>query len=120
LGNYILIAATLALTVFGQLIIKARAEVHAQAAAGLRLDYLQAMFLDPLVWAGLMGAVLASVCWMLAIRAVTLGFAYPFMALSFVLVPLGARVFFGEPFGWKGLLSLSLIVAGVALNANLR
>ena len=116
--NYLFIGATLALTAFGQLIIKARAVVHGHAGAGFQLDYLRAMFLDALVWTGLMGAVLASICWMLALRSATLGFAYPFMALSFVIVPLAATLLFGEPFGWRNMLSIVLIVAGVALSAN--
>jgi multidrug transporter EmrE-like cation transporter len=117
LGKYLFILATLGFTIFGQLIIKARAEVHSGAAAAGRIDYLQAMFLDPFVWAGLIGAVVASACWMLAIRGAALGFAYPFMALSFVLVPLGGALLFDEPFGWRNLVSLGLIAGGVALNS---
>jgi len=115
---YLFIGAMLALTAFGQLIIKARAVVHSHAGAGFQLEYLRAMFLDPLVWAGLTGAVLASVCWMLALRSAALTFAYPFTALNFVIVPLSAMVLFGEPFGWRNMFSMVLIVAGVALSAN--
>src|ERR1051325_2072607 len=95
----VFLATVLTLTVYGQLVIKARALAHARdaIAASDRLHYLFAMFTDAWVLSGLAAAVLAGACWMLAIERLEVGFAYPFMALSFVLVPVGATLFFGEP-----------------------
>jgi multidrug transporter EmrE-like cation transporter len=42
------------------------------------------------------------------------------MALSFVLVPLGSMVLFGEPLRALQLLGLALIIPGVAVNALAR
>jgi len=117
-----LLFAVLALTVYGQLSIKARAIAHASEAVGSadRLHYLYAMFTDLWVLSGLGAALLAGVCWMLAIERLEVGYAYPFMALSFVFVPLGSMALFGEPLPAIQLLGLALIIAGVTVSAVAR
>jgi multidrug transporter EmrE-like cation transporter len=119
---YLLVFAVLTLTVYGQLIIKARAIAHAvpvSEGAG-KLQYLFAMFTDIGVLSGLSAAVLAGVCWMLAIEKLPVSYAYPFMALSFVLVPIGSLVLFGEKIPPIQFLGLGLIVAGVTVSAFTR
>lgn len=115
--RYIFISGTLVFTVFGQLMIKARA----QAFAGVyeprgKMAYLTAMFADPWVWAGFAAAVAASVCWILAVQTAPLSLAYPFMALSFLLVPALSVFFFGETVSAWQSVGLMLIVAGVVVN----
>jgi multidrug transporter EmrE-like cation transporter len=118
----LLLFAVLTLTVYGQLVIKARALVHAAETAAMpsKLSYLLAMLTDIGVLSGLGAAVLAVVCWMLAIERLDLALAYPFVALSFVLVPLGSTIFFGEALPPIQLLGLGLIVAGVTVSALAR
>ena len=88
----------------------------AHGVAG-RTAYLVAMFLDVWVWLGLCGAVLASVFWILTLRQLSVSVAYPFMALSFVIVPAGALVFLGEHVTALQWLGCCIIVAGVAVTA---
>jgi hypothetical protein len=84
---YFYLAATIGLTVYGQLIIKARSMAHAmRSVSGSKLSYIVGMFTDLGVLSGLAAAVFAGVFWMLAIEKTRLSYAYPFMALSFVLV----------------------------------
>jgi drug/metabolite transporter (DMT)-like permease len=116
--KYLYIGLTLTLTFYGQLIVKARALVHAPAAAGIRkVDYLWAMYTDIGVLSGLFAGLLASVCWSLAVEKASLSIAYPFMALSFILVPLGASVLFSEPVSPRQFAGLCMIVFGVALSS---
>lgn len=77
-----LLFAVIALTVYGQLIIKARALVHAAeyAESGSKLPYLFAMFSDFRVISGLVAALIAGACWILTIERLDVGYAYPFMA----------------------------------------
>jgi multidrug transporter EmrE-like cation transporter len=114
-----LLLAVIALTVYGQLIIKARAIVHTAeyAGGGSRLDYLFAMFTDFRVISGLVAALIAGACWMLAIQRLDVGYAYPFMALSFVAVPIGSNLFLGEPLPMTQFTGLLLIIAGVSVSA---
>ncbi|MBL6612994.1 MAG: EamA family transporter [Reyranella sp.] len=114
---HLMIAAILVLSLYGQMIFKARALVHSRAHTEGGLPYLIAMFSDIGVWSGLFGAVIASVCWMLAIQRLELGYAFLFMSLSFVLVPLGSAFLFHENLSTQQIIAMALIVAGVALNA---
>lgn len=115
--KYAYIAGTLGFTAFGQLMIKARALTYA-GAQGPRgqTAYLTAMFTDVGVWSGLAAAVVASVCWTLAMQRTPLSLAYPFMALSFLLVPALSVVLLGETVTLWQVIGLMLIVAGVVLN----
>jgi drug/metabolite transporter (DMT)-like permease len=113
-----LIFVVLACTVYAQLVVKARALVHAaQAADTGSLHYLYAMFTDIAVLSGFGAGVLAGVCWLLAIGRIDVGYLYPFVALTFVLVPFGSAMLFGEPLPATQLLGLGLIVAGVIVSA---
>ena len=94
--TFILIGLVLALTVYGQLIVKARAIFYSEGEPMSRTEYLVLMFTDVHVLAGLGAAAAASAFWILAIERASLSFAYPFMALSFVLVPIGSQIWFGE------------------------
>jgi multidrug transporter EmrE-like cation transporter len=118
----ILLFAVLAFTVYGQLVIKARALAHASdfATASSKLPYLVAMLTDIRVLSGFAAAFVAGLCWMVAIERLELSFAYPFMALSFVLVPIFSASLFGESLPPLQLLGLALIVAGVSVSALAR
>jgi multidrug transporter EmrE-like cation transporter len=117
----LMVFAVLALTVYGQLMMKSRALAHAAPVgeAG-KLQYLVSMFSDVGVLSCLSAAVLAAVLWMLAIERLEVSYAYPFMALSFVLVPLGSMVLFGERLPPLQVLGLGLIVMGVTMSALAR
>lgn len=78
------------------------------------------MFLDPFVVCALGGAVIASVFWMLAVQQLPISVAYPFMALSFILVPWAASMLLGESVSAGQYVGIALVVSGVALNAMLR
>jgi drug/metabolite transporter (DMT)-like permease len=117
MDKYLFIALTLGLTAYGQLIVKARALVHQPDASATKLDYLVAMYTDPLVLSALGAALLASVSWALALEKAGLGFAYPFMALSFVVVPVASRFLFGEPIVLLQAAGMAFILGGVALIA---
>jgi drug/metabolite transporter (DMT)-like permease len=117
--SFVLLFAVLSLTVYGQLIIKARTLVHnASAAAHAKgFGYLTAMLSDVGVLSGLAAAALAALLWVLAIQRLDVGFAYPFMALSFVFVPLGAKLLLAEPLPPIQILGMALIGVGVTVSA---
>jgi multidrug transporter EmrE-like cation transporter len=117
----LLLFGVLALTVYAQLVVKGRSLVHARIVSkSHEIDYLIAMFTDPWVLSGVAGVLLAGAFWMLALQRLELGFAYPFMALSFVLVPIGSMLLFGEPLPKVQMLALVLIITGVTLSALAR
>jgi drug/metabolite transporter (DMT)-like permease len=120
MDRFLFIGLTLALTVYGQLVMKSRALSAYSSGSGGKLQYLATMFTDLLVLSALTSGVLAAVCWMLALERTDIGFAYPFMALSFVLVPLAAAFFFKEPISFGQVAGLLMIVAGVTISATVR
>lgn len=113
---YLYVFLTIALTVYGQMVIKARATELAKSAQGAH--YILAMFLDPWVLSGLGAALAASATWMLAVRTAPLSAIYPIMALTFVIIPVLAVLAFGEKLGTMQWVGLVLIVMGVALSAG--
>ena len=114
--NIAYVFATLVLTIYGQIIIKARVLHHTEGVTERGyIPYLFTVFTDPWVISGFAAAVLAAMCWLLALRGVALSFLYPFMALSFVFVPLFAALLFGEKIGPMQIIGLILIVGGVSL-----
>ena len=78
------------------------------------------MFTDIWVLSGLAAAVFAGACWMLVVSRLEVGYAYPFIALSFVFVPIGSAVLFGEPLPGMRLIGIALIIAGVTVSALAR
>lgn len=121
MSGYLFVFATLAFTVVGQLLLKWRALVASEmVAGGDRLRYLLRMFTDIFVWGGLGMAVIASVCWMLAVQNLPVSLAYPFMALSFVFVPVLAALLLAEPLALGQFLGMVMIIAGVVMTSLLK
>ncbi|MGE0315496.1 MAG: EamA family transporter [Lautropia sp.] len=58
---------------------------------------------------------IALLCWLLALRAVPLSVAYPFMGLTMVIVIAGSVVLFGEPLTLLRSAGMLLSVAGVVV-----
>jgi drug/metabolite transporter (DMT)-like permease len=57
----------------------------------------------------------ATVLWVLALRDLSLAYAYMFVSLSFVLVPIAAVVLFGERVSASYLMGSALIICGLML-----
>jgi len=58
---------------------------------------------------------LSSLVWIYVLRNVPLSQAYPFMSITFVLVPVASAIFFSERFDWMNVASSALIMAGISL-----
>lgn len=114
-GDYAYVILTVLLTVYGQLAIKwqmAQAGPLPEGMAAKAL-FLLRQAASPAVASGLGAAALAALSWMAAMTRFPLSVAYPFVALSFVLVPLLATVVLREPLNPWRLAGAALIVLGV-------
>jgi drug/metabolite transporter (DMT)-like permease len=56
-----------------------------------------------------------TIAWVWVLQKVELGKAYPFMALAFVLVPLGSHFIFGERFNPQYFAGVALIIIGIVI-----
>jgi drug/metabolite transporter (DMT)-like permease len=92
----------------GQLLLKLAAMRMQASSAQAGLQFLNIYFL-----AGVAVLGLSTLLWTWQLRSTALNEAYPFMALCFVLVPIGCYVLLGEPFSWRQAAGTLLIVAGV-------
>jgi len=116
--RFFTILMVLLFTVYAQLIVKARALVIGSIdGSDDRVRYLIRMLTDPGVISALAAAFVAGVFWLLTVKRMELAYAYPFMALTFLLVPIGSNVLFGERLPALQIVGLALIVVGVGINA---
>ena len=117
LVGFVNIAATVALTVYGQLVFKWRVDVAGALPSGTgpRFEYLTRLLLDPWVISVFATALIASVTWALALTRFELSFAYPFMALSFVLVLVFGAAFLSESVTVAKVVGVLLIVLGLVI-----
>jgi len=117
--GYVYIALMLALTLYGQLVLKwqvGRVGTLPTDASG-QLHYLAQLLFSPWVVSGLASAFLASIFWMLALTRMELSRAYPFTALGLVLVFAASAAVFGETLSAGKLLGGGFIVAGICIIA---
>lgn len=116
--TYILL--TLALTVYGQLVLKWQmGSAGPMPAGGLeKLQFLLLQFLNPWILTGFLAAFAASLAWMAAMTRFELTYAYPFMSLAFIIVMVFSIGFLGEAFSTQKALGTALVVAGLVVVAR--
>ena len=118
--DYLYIGATIAFTVYGQLVLKWRVGFHGHLPADLggKLRYVFGVLLDPWVISGLAAAFLASIAWIGAMTKFELSHAYPFMSLNFVVVLLLSGWLLVEPLTVQKSAGVALIVLGTVIAAR--
>ena len=105
----------------GQLLFKRVAMRLGETAGPVGL--LRQVMFDPWFILAMTLYIGATLLWIAALRDIPLSRAYPFTALAFALVPMGAAIFFGETLGIRYYLGLSMLLAGILLissNVNAR
>lgn len=79
------------------------------------LDKTLAMLLSPYVIGGLALYGIGTILWLFALRQLELSVAYPFVAMSFVMVLASGALFLGEPLTAGRILGVCLIIAGLVV-----
>ena len=107
--------STLALLTFTPILIAGGQILFKQASERLseRGGAFLTVLFDPAMIIGLAVYGIATLLWIQAIKNVPLSFAYSFMALSYVAVPILSVVFLGESLSWKYWAGSGLIIAGL-------
>jgi drug/metabolite transporter (DMT)-like permease len=70
------------------------------------------------VLGGLLLYALGALAWIAVLRRMDLSYAYPFLALNFVLIALVSQFVLGETVPWIRWAGIAAIVAGILLIAN--
>jgi multidrug transporter EmrE-like cation transporter len=117
---YLFVAATVVLTVYGQLIIKWQTGKAGEFPSGVsaRINYLTHFVANPWVVSSLLAAVIAAFSWIAALSKLELSRAYPFVSASFILVLLLSALVFGESLTGPKLVGALLIVAGLIIGSQ--
>ncbi|MDF1802677.1 EamA family transporter [Thalassovita sp.] len=92
-------------------------KVHLAESATL-ITKAMAFLFSPYVLLGLGLYGIGTVLWLFALRQLDLSLAYPFVAMSFVMVAASGMLFLGEPVNTGRLLGLGLIVLGLLVMAR--
>jgi drug/metabolite transporter (DMT)-like permease len=111
---FILVAVMLA--VAGQLLLKTGLNLlgNMSFSSGIVASYIK-IFISPYVILGIL-AYFGSLClWLYTLSKVNLSFAYPFVAISYVLVILSSRLILGETVPMLRWVGVMVICCGVIL-----
>ena len=115
----ILILLSVSIGVVGQLILKtAMTRVGPLGLQqGQAFGTVLAIGLNPLVWAGLGLYGFSLLFWLGGLSRVELGYAFPFLSLSYVLILVSSWALLGESIGWIRLFGVICIFLGVTIAA---
>lgn len=109
------ILCSIVIGVVGQLVLKTA--MTRVGPLGLRAGHAggsaAAIAFNPIVWAGLALYGFSMVFWLVGLSRVELGYAYPFISLSYVLILVGSWGVLGESIGRMRLLGVVAICSGV-------
>ena len=118
---WVYVGASLILTVYGQLIVKWQVlrRGHLPHTIAGKVDYFTGLLLNPWVLSAMLTTFVAALCWMAAMTHLELSKAYPFAALSFILVLVLSGVFFGEAVTPAKTIGVGLVVVGLIVGVSL-
>jgi multidrug transporter EmrE-like cation transporter len=119
-GFHFVILLSVAITAAAQLVLKVgmtNAPVQRLIGQGFS-PRLIAIFFDPYVFGGLVLYVGAAMLWLFVLAKFEVSYAYPFVALGFVITALAGWLFFDDAMSLGRALGTLLICAGVVLVAR--
>ena len=118
--DYLYILATIAFTVYGQLILKWRIATMGPLPTDVvgKVSFLISLLFDPLIASGFAAALMASFAWMAAMTKFELSHAYPFMSMNFVFVLLLSGWLLNEPITFQKVFGVALIVLGTVVASS--
>lgn len=118
--SYLYIFVTICLTVYCQLIVKWRINIHGDINMGLagKYYYFLQVFTDPFIISGVISIIVAGLCWIAAMTKFDLSYAYPFVGLTFALVLIFSAIFFHEPINLYKIAGVIMIIAGIVVSSR--
>jgi multidrug transporter EmrE-like cation transporter len=118
---WIYVATTLLLTIYGQIVLKWQVLRRGTlpASVGGKVSFFTNLVLDPWVLSALLGGFVAVLTWTAALSKLELSRAYPFTAVSFIMVLVLSGILFGEPITFAKILGVGLVIAGLVVGVTL-
>ena len=107
------------MVVYGQIVLKWQAgQITLPQDWGAKIVDILRLLLNPWVLSGLFAMFIGALAWMAALTRLDLSHAYPFTALTIVIVVIVGVVVFNEGFSWNRGIGVFLIVSGLAVLTN--
>jgi multidrug transporter EmrE-like cation transporter len=118
--SYVYVLLTVALTVYGQIVIKWQVLKAGALPEALpdKIAFLWLLLINPWVISAYAAALLASVFWMAAMTKMQLSHAYPFMSLAFILVILFSALLFNESINSFKIVGAALVILGLVIGSQ--
>ena len=118
--GFVYIALAIALTLYGQIVVKWQVNAIGKAPAGLdeKLYFLFRLLTNSWVISSFAAAFAAAMVWMLAIARLNLSYAYPFISLTFPSIMLLSYLLFNEPIKVGNVVGVGFIVAGIIIHSR--
>lgn len=114
--KYLLIFFCILLTVYAQLIFKWRvSSLKLELSNSLcnKINVVLNLILDPYVISGYISAFTVSILWIFVLQKFQLSYAYAFMALPFIFVPVAAYFLFDETMDLLKIFGYIMIFSGL-------
>ncbi len=115
LFNFLLLITCVSLLSIGQLLFKLAADSFPSV---ISFDSLLAFTLNKHLISALLIYSLATFLWVWALSKMPLSFAYPFMALAFIIVPVLSFFILDEPLTLSSLIGGCVIIIGLTIAVN--
>jgi len=118
--DFVAIFVSIFLAVVGQLLLKMgmlRFGKLSFSISNLAPQYTR-ILLNPFVIAGLFGFFISMLVWLYVLSRMELSFAYPFVALNYVLILFGSYFLFKETISPLKMVGVVVIIIGVYLVAR--
>jgi drug/metabolite transporter (DMT)-like permease len=119
-ARYILMLSVIFASSGQVLFKKGMMALGAQSLTTNPLGLLKAVFnilLSPMVFSGLLLYVLSTLLWLFALSKTTLNYAYPFTALTFILVMAASYFIFREALPLNRIIGGAVVCAGIILSS---
>ena len=117
-----LILTSVVLAGVAQITLKTGVNHVTDAAGGgelrMNAENLKELLSSPIVWGGLLLFALSAIVWLFALSRASLSFAYPFAALSYVLIVLFSVLVLHEDVPVLRWVGVAFIVTGIMLVAQ--
>jgi multidrug transporter EmrE-like cation transporter len=119
-SSHIYILLTVLLTVYSQLVMRWQVGIAGPLPADLfgKVGYIVGLLINPWVLTGILATFCAGVSWMMTLTQFQIGYAYPFVSLTYVLVMFGGIALFNDSVGLSRLVGTAVVMVGVLIIAR--
>lgn len=118
INSLLLVIASVTLSAFGQTAFKIGVGRVSFAKSDGLFPKIMSFAMSPHILAGLVFYAVGTLFWLFALRNLDLSLAYPFVAISFIVVFLIGIFGLGEPFSTTRLAGLIIITIGLFVMAR--